>query len=57
MSGEPVERADLPSLKISVAHAIVQAPNNITEFPKWGDMTLVPEVTAGRPAGAEIDDD
>lgn len=52
----PVEREDIPSLKVSVGHALVEIPTNIAEFPTWGEMSRATAVTAGRPGGASEND-
>lgn len=54
--GTPVERAELPSLKVSVGHSLVAPPSDIAEFPTWGEATKETAVTAGRPGGAGEDD-
>lgn len=51
-----IERAEMPSLKISVAHVSVALPDNIAEFPKWGDSTKEAGVTTGRAGGATEND-
>ncbi|KAG8824552.1 hypothetical protein FRC17_009078 [Serendipita sp. 399] len=51
-----IERADLPSLKIAVAHVKVAAPTSLSEFPTWGAGEKAPEVTTGRPGGATEND-
>ncbi|PVF95429.1 Di-copper centre-containing protein [Serendipita vermifera] len=54
--GTVVERADIPSLKVAVAHFTVQIPDTITQFPTWGEGRRDGNVTVGRPGGAGEDD-
>ncbi|KIM27071.1 hypothetical protein M408DRAFT_173274 [Serendipita vermifera MAFF 305830] len=55
-SEKEIERAELPSLKVSVAHAPVTLPASISELPVWGEAVKDFAVTAGRPGGAGEDD-
>jgi tyrosinase len=48
----PIERKDIPSLKISVGHALVEVPQTAAEFPSWGKIELSLGVTTGRLGGA-----
>lgn len=52
-----IERTDMPSLKVSVARIPVALPESINEFPTWGSGTKESGVTAGRPGGANDDDE
>jgi tyrosinase len=53
----PIERSEIPTLKIAVGHAHVEPPTSVAEFPKWGEITLQHGVTAGRAGGASEEDD
>jgi tyrosinase len=49
---KPIERADMPSLKVSVVHVPVSMPSTVSEMPTWGEATKHATVTTGRPGGA-----
>ncbi|KAG8829703.1 hypothetical protein FRB91_002786 [Serendipita sp. 411] len=51
-----IERADMPSLKVSVAHIKVAIPTSLGEFPEWSTGEKAPEVTTGRAGGATEND-
>jgi len=54
--GTVIEREQIPSLKLSVGHALVDVPDTDTEFPTWGHVEPQLDVTKGRPGGAaEVD--
>jgi len=49
----PIDRTAVPSLKISVGHAVVEVPDSVDKFPAWGSIDLSLGITTGRPGGAE----
>lgn len=55
--GRVIERADMPSLKVSITHVPVSLPEKVTDLPTWGESVVHPEITTGRPGGAGADDD
>jgi tyrosinase len=54
--GTSIERTDMPSLKVAVAHFSASVPESISQFPTWGDSHKDTSVTVGRPGGAGEDD-
>jgi tyrosinase len=54
--GTAIDRSQVPSLKISVGHALVEVPATAADFPSWGDIHIALGVTTGRPGGAEEED-
>ncbi|KAG8819755.1 hypothetical protein FRC17_010343 [Serendipita sp. 399] len=55
-NGTVVERSEIPSLKVSVAHFVVTIPQKADEFPVWDDGHTHPEITDGRLGGANHND-
>jgi len=51
-----IERSEIPSLKISVGHALVEVPESVADFPSWGKIHINLGVTTGRPGGADEED-
>jgi hypothetical protein len=47
-----VRLEDIPSLSVSVGHMLVKVPQQVTEFPVWGEMNFAAGATAGKPGGA-----
>ncbi|PVF95999.1 Di-copper centre-containing protein [Serendipita vermifera] len=56
-TGTEIKREDVPGLKISVLHSPVTLPESITQAAVWGEGVKATSVTAGRPGGANEDDD
>ncbi|PVF92484.1 Di-copper centre-containing protein [Serendipita vermifera] len=54
--GTVIERTDMPSLKVAVAHFEASVPESIAQFPTWGEGHKDTSVTVGRPGGAGEDD-
>ncbi|KAG8825286.1 hypothetical protein FRC17_008757 [Serendipita sp. 399] len=55
-NGTVIERSEIPSLKVSVAHFVVTIPQKADEFPVWDDGHTHPEITDGRLGGANHND-
>ncbi|PVF95402.1 hypothetical protein CPB86DRAFT_788050 [Serendipita vermifera] len=54
--GNVIEREEVPSLKVSVAHFSVAVPDSSDQFPTWGQGQKEASITAHRPGGAGEDD-
>jgi hypothetical protein len=48
----PIDIKDVPSLKVSVGHTIVEIAKKAEEFASWKGIQLHGGVTVGRPGGA-----
>lgn len=57
VDGSAVSRADVESLKVGVASAVVDVPSNEMELPGYSNWRPLYDVTRGRPRGIEDDDD
>ncbi|PVF98760.1 Di-copper centre-containing protein [Serendipita vermifera] len=52
VNGTVIERADMPSLQVSVSHFPVTVSDSATGLSVWGDGVVEASITAGRPGGA-----
>jgi hypothetical protein len=50
--GSPIDLKAVPSLKVSVGHAVAELSQTPHEFTSWGDIQLHSKVTRGRVGGA-----
>ena len=51
-----VPRDQVPDLKISVVSSVVTRAQSDDEFPTWGPVTVLTDITNGRPAGLDHGD-
>jgi hypothetical protein len=49
--GVAVDTSKVPSLVVSVQTEVVTPGNDDTELPTYSDITVVPEITKGKPGG------
>lgn len=51
MDGTNIPRDQVPDLKISVVSSVVTKAQSDDQFPTWGPVTVLTNITDGRPAG------